>query len=86
MTIKIFPDVPVDIKPPLSHENPFYLCTLNVPLYGISEVLALALAAGIETTKSFLGATIDVYVQGARHANPGLRHTPDTDFLSTLIN
>jgi hypothetical protein len=84
MAIKEFPDIQVELKQ-MGSKNPFYVGALGVPVAGPSVPLAYALAAGIENTQKFLGATIDVYADGARQASQEGRQVSDDEFLRTLV-
>lgn len=84
MAIKEFPDIQVELKCKGS-KNPFYVGALGVPAVGPSVPLAHALAAGVENTNKFLGATIDVYADGGRQASQERRQISDDEFLGTLI-
>jgi len=84
MIIKEFLDIQVELKHKVS-ENSFYVGALGVPVAGPSVPLAYALAAGIENTQKFLGATIDVYADGARQISQEKRQVSNDEYLRTLI-
>ena len=84
MTMKEFPDIQVELKR-MGSKNPFYVGALGVPVAGPSVLLAYALATGIENTRKFLGATIDVYANGARQVSQKEGQFCDNEFLGTLI-
>ncbi len=84
MIIKEFPNVHVDIKH-RGHQNPFYAGALDLLGAGeISLLLLRTLPAGVEKTGKFLGATIDLYANGARMITPETRFS-NGQLLTTLI-
>ena len=84
MIVKEFPDIKVDLKY-YGSKNPFYVGALGVPVAGPSVLLAHALAAGIEHSHKFLGATIDVYANGARQVSEEGKRVSDEEFLTNLV-
>jgi len=84
MAIKEFPDIQVELKY-VGSKSPFYVGALGVPVVGPSVPLAYSLAVGIENTQKFLGATIDVYADGARQASQEKRQVSNDEFLRILV-
>lgn len=85
MTTKEFPDIKADHIKNMVNNNPTYVPSLGLPLNMINIALAYALAKDIETTKRFLGSTIDVYAKIARQERPRVKDNHDHEFLDAFV-